>query len=328
MSAVVEGDGRVFFCSVTYVKNYAILRGFFSFTSATIMNEDLDNMNSNERRPTRKRQRDNGSQTDEESIVDSGHCCDASMNMQRMEAKIDQLLALLPEFEALKTRLTEVELENKELRNTLDFNGRELAELKATVAYTCSQIAVNREDQKKLKAEVHKQKCRNIKLEGYTRRENIKIFNLPEIRGETPSHTEELVRSMFEEKMNISKEDVDDIQFERVHRLPTRKNSVNPAKPRPIIAKFSFYQDKQFVWSSVKNLKNTGIGLSNDYPKEIDDIHGKLYPVLKNAKLEKQQAFFKVDKLIINGQVYRGKETENLPYYGEIMSSAYADGEL
>ena len=140
-SAVVEGDGRVFFCSVTYVKNYAILRGFFSFTSAAIMNEDLDNMDSNERRPTHKRQRDNGSQTDEESIVDSSHCCDASMNMQRMEAKIDQLLALLPEFEALKTRLTEVELENKELRNTLDFNGRELAELNATVAYTCSQIA-------------------------------------------------------------------------------------------------------------------------------------------------------------------------------------------
>ena len=157
---------------------------------------------------------------------------------------------------------------------------------------------MNREDQKKLKAEVHKQKCRNIKLEAYTRRENIKIFNLPEIRGETPSHTEELVRSMFEEKMNISKEDVDDIQFERVDRLPTHKNSLNPAKPRPIIAKFSFYQDKQFVWSSVKNLKNTGIGLSNDYPKEIDDIHGKLYPVLKNTKREKQQAFFKVDKLI------------------------------
>ena len=133
---------------------------------------------------------------------------------------------------------------------------------------------------------------------------------------------------MFEEKMNISKEDVDDIQFERVHRLPTRKNSLNPAKPRPIIAKFSFYQDKQFVWSSVKNLKNTGIGLSNDYPKEIDHIHGKLYPVLKNAKREKQQAFFKVDKLIINGQVYRGKETENLSCYGEIMSSAHADGEL
>lgn len=54
--------------------------------------------------------------------MDSGHCYDASVNMQRMEAKIDQLLALLPEFEALKTRLTEVEEENRQLRNTVNFN--------------------------------------------------------------------------------------------------------------------------------------------------------------------------------------------------------------
>lgn len=159
-----------------------------------LMNEDLDNKDSNERRPTNKRQRDNGFQTDEESMVDSGHCYDASVNMQRMEAKIDRLLALLPEFEALKTRLTEVEEENRQLRNTVNFNERELAGLKVSVANTCSQTAVNGEDLRKLKAEVHKQKCRNIKLEAYTRRENIKIFNLQEIRGDTERHTEELVR--------------------------------------------------------------------------------------------------------------------------------------
>ena len=98
------------------------------------------------------------------------------------------------------------------------------------MAYTCSQIAVNLKDQKKLKAEVHKQKCRNIKLEAYIRRENIKIFNLPEIRGETPSYAEELVRSILEEQMYISNEDVDDIRFERIHRLLTRQNAGNSAK--------------------------------------------------------------------------------------------------
>ena len=63
------------------------------------------------------------------------------------------------------------------------------------------------------------------------------------------------------------------------------------------------------------------VGISHDYPKEIDVIHEKLYPVLKKAKQGKQSAFFKVDKLIINGQVYRGVETEKLPYYGLIMNS-------
>lgn len=277
----------------------------------------------------RKRQREYGSQTDEECLVARGHCCDASENMKRLEAKIDQLLAVLPELEALKTRLIEVEKENKELRNAVSSSQEELTELKVSMVNTCSLAADNADELNKLKAEIQQQKCRNIKLEAYTRRENIKIFNLLEIRGETPRDTEELVKSMFEEKMNISKEDVDEIRFERVQRMPTRRNQDNPTKPRPVIAKFSFYQDKQFVWSSVKNLKDTGIGLSHDYPKEIDDIHAKLYPVLKKAKREKQQAFFKVDKLIINGQVYKGKETDNLPYYGLIMSSnSQADGEL
>ena len=73
--------------------------------------------------------------------------------------------------------------------------------------------------------------------------------------------------------------------------------------------------------SWMSTIIQSGIGLSHDFPREIDMIHEKLYPVLKKAKKEKQSAFFQVDKLIINGQVYRGLKTTNLPYYGKIMSS-------
>ena len=155
---------------------------------------------------------------------------------------------------------------------------------------------------------------RNIKLEAYTRRENLKLFNIEE--KDENVDTEEIVRKTLVEKMNIPKGDVERIRFERVHRMRTRKAS---SKPRPVIAKFSFYQDKEFVWSFVKNLKGSGIGISNDFPKEIDEIHEKLYPILKKAKQDRQSAYFKVDKLIINGQVYRGKETEDLLHYGAIM---------
>ena len=59
------------------------------------------------------------------------------------------------------------------------------------------------------------------------------------------------------------------------------------------------------MWSFVKNLKGSGIGIANDFPKQIDEIHQKLYPVFKEAKRTGQKASFKVDKLIISGQVYR-----------------------
>ena len=287
------------------------------------MNEELKEaaLNTEEKCIPRKRQReDTGSQTDEDCV--SGHCCDASASITKLEAKIDKLLDLFTEIASLKVRLTEVEEENKQLKKATEYTGKELTDLKTCVANMCSQTACGTEDMMNLNMEIQHLKCRNIKLEAYTRRESIKIYNIQEIEGETPRGTEDLDHSMMEEKMKISREDMNEIRFERVHRLPTRRNPRRSKNTRPVIAKFSFYQDKEFVWSKVKNLKGTKIGISNDYPKEIEEIHTKLYPVLKKAKQEKQSAFFKVDKLIINGQVFKGTETENLPYYGSIMDSA------
>ena len=68
----------------------------------------------------------------------------------------------------------------------------------------------------------------------------------------------------------------------------------------------------------MKNLKVSDIGISENYPRQVD-IHKTLYPVLKKAKQEKKKAFFNFDKLIIDGQIYHGKETKKLPFYGNIM---------
>ena len=56
----------------------------------------------------------------------------------------------------------------------------------------------------------------NIKLEAYIRRQNIQIFGIEDKRGESITRTEELVRIMMCEKMNIPKEDIKPFQFERV----------------------------------------------------------------------------------------------------------------
>ena len=251
----------------------------------------------------------------------SGHCCDASASIIKLEAKIDKLLDLFTEIASVKDRLTEVEEENKQLRKAAEYTGKELTDLKTCVANMCSQTASGTAEMQNHNMEIQQLKCRNIRLEAYTRRESIKIYNLQEIEGETPRDTEKLVCSMMEEKMKNSRVDMNEIRFERVHRLPTRHNP-RSMNTRPVIAKFSFYQNKEFIWSKVKNLKGTKIGISHDHHKEIEAIHTKLYPVLKKAKQEKQSAFFKVDKLIINGQVYNGIETENLPYYSSITNSA------
>ena len=41
--------------------------------------------------------------------------------------------------------------------------------------------------------------------------------------------------------------------------------------------------------------------------------------MLKTAKQEKRVAYFKVEKLIIDGSLYRVPETETFPLYGRLM---------
>ena len=102
---------------------------------------------------------------------------------------------------------------------------------------------------------------------------------MPEIRGETPSDTEVLVKICLKEKMNISKEDVDEIglSVSIVCQLDVTKLtliSLDLSSQNLVSTKAN-----NLYGSSVKNVEDTGIGFSRDYPKEIYDIHAKLLSV-------------------------------------------------
>ena len=84
----------------------------------------------------------------------------------------------------LKVRLTDVEEENKELKKAAEYTGKELADLKTCLANMRSQLASSTNEMQNLNMEIKQLKCRNIKLEAYTRPESIKIYNLEEIEGE------------------------------------------------------------------------------------------------------------------------------------------------
>ena len=86
----------------------------------------------------------------------------------------------------------------------------------------------NAEEFKSLEKEVFMLKRRNIRLEAYTRRESIKIFNMKEDEASSDISTEPLVRDMFRDKMKIPEKDVERIHFERVHRIASCKPSSKP----------------------------------------------------------------------------------------------------
>ena len=110
--------------------------------------------------------------------------------------------------------------------------------------------------------------------------------------------TEDTLYIFMEEKLKIEEEEASDICIERAHRLGKRKND---NKPRPIIAKFNFHEDKEHILFIAYKLAGTGLGISQDFPQETR----RLVKVLKDAKKEGREAKLVYDKLYIDGQRYR-----------------------
>ena len=77
-------------------------------------------------------------------------------------------------------------------------------------------------------------------------------------------------------ELKISKEEVDDISLERVHRIG--KSSPTDAKPGLPIAKFTYHKDKEFVVSHAPSLRDTKVAVARDFPKEIVDKRKLLLP--------------------------------------------------
>ena len=97
-------------------------------------------------------------------------------------------------------------------------------------------------------------------------------------------------------------ENAKEIFIERAHRVGKPRSD---GKPRPIIAKFSFFKDKDFVLSKAPILAGTNFGVSPDFPKEIVDIRKSLLPHLKAARKRGCTAKLVYDKLYIDGQLFQ-----------------------
>lgn len=92
-------------------------------------------------------------------------------------------------------------------------------------------------------------------LEQYSRRNNLRLYGLPE--SDAGLGVDEVVLKLCKEKMglNIRSEAID-----RAHRLGQQRGG----KPRPIIIKFVDYKTREMLFKNRKMFKNTGLSLFED----------------------------------------------------------------
>ena len=265
----------------------------------------------------KKRMRERGSQTDGEQHEHGCAMCNTKLN--DIQCKLDKLISVLPEIQNLKIQVATLEKENEQLKESLELTQAEVEGLKEQASVTAATLKATTAKIVKLE-ELER---RAVKQECFNRRNNIKFFGISDNEQESPEDTEAVLRNFLDKEMKFSKKHLDEIEFERVHRIPTRVREEKPNQhPRPVIAKVSFFKDKQQIKSHIKHLpRGKKFGVADDFPKEVDEIRKELYPVLKKAKRDHKTAFFNIEKLIIDKSVYRGPETKNFTLYGRIMDN-------
>ena len=111
------------------------------------------------------------------------------------------------------------------------------------------------------------------------------------------------MRNYIIKQLKVTPAEMRNIGIERAHRIGTPKRG----KARPIIAKFSFFKEKEYIRSQAKNLSGTNFGLAEDYPKEILQVRKELIPNLREAKEKGKKASIRFDKLIVDGKLFAGK---------------------
>ncbi|KAL0165957.1 hypothetical protein M9458_037801, partial [Cirrhinus mrigala] len=144
----------------------------------------------------------------------------------------------------------------------------ENASLRDSVKSLTENVTHLSEENKKIKETV-------IDLQARSMRDNLVFSGIPE------SAAEATVKTFIKTYLKLLEDTVENICFERVHRLGAKKPGA--PRPRPIVAKFGYFKQKE-------QLKGTDFSV-NDHDANL---------IQKGS-----QAAIAVDRLYVDGRLYR-----------------------
>jgi len=238
---------------------------------------------------------------------------DIHKKLEKLDSIEDSVKKLNASFGKLEGRIKSLEAEHtstkqeiEELKQSLNSNEddkRELSEkLKSLEKKTDPRITALEKENNELRILVKEIEDKNLYLEAYSRRENVKFENIPEERDRNGSEdTERVLRSFLGRELGFS--DAENVEIQRVHRVGKNKEG----KPRPILARFLRYKDCEKLFSLGRRLRETDYRMYQDLPFEIVERRKVQMDTFKKARRNNISAGFskaQPDKLYIRGKLW------------------------
>lgn len=139
-------------------------------------------------------------------------------------------------------------------------------------------------------------------------RDNLLFMNIPEVRqpnqaGRPYEDTERVLADFLHDNLQM-----DNIPFERVHRITN--NHYRRDGPRPIVAKFTFFKDREEVRRRSYMLRGTHFGINEQFPEEIESKRRELYPIARHFRKEQKRVAMVRDKLYVDGREIRADDVD------------------
>jgi len=165
---------------------------------------------------------------------------------------------------------------------------------------TKSSLAALQKENDELRANFKLIEDKNLYLEAYSGRKNIKFENIPE-QETNKEDTEMALRTFLETELGLG--DATNVEIQRVHRLGKKKGE----NPRPKLARFLRYKDCEKLLSLGHHLRGTNYKMYQDLPFEIVKRRRAQMETFKKARRNNNPTAFskaQPDKLFITGKLW------------------------
>lgn len=231
--------------------------------------------------------------------------------------KIDKEIAALKC--ELKEDIKSVRVELNDATKSLNAAWEEVSLLQKNNKILQQQLDSIAEENVKLKEDFEALRVRIVKQEDYSRRENLRFYNIPENDEETNDDCIQKVKQVLSDLGAPS-----DIKFHAIHRTGkpntnygASSTSEGEPRPRPILARFVSRMDSESIWFMRKELlkspRFSTVLIDKDLSPESARERAKLRAAYKKAKdLNIEKVFIKGKNLIINSSKY---SVNTLPEY-------------
>lgn len=231
-----------------------------------------------------------------------------------MEVMVKHLTERIQSLESTVSSLTASlefsQREIDELKNAMKDNDKEKSEYRKTIDTLTHHTESLQQQIKSIEERVNQQ-------EDFSRRNNIRISGVAEPNSEeTFEQTAVMVSSLLADKLELP-----GVGLERAHRVGQRRDG----RPRPIVARFSRYCDREAAMRNARKLRGTNIYFNDDLCAASQSVKNAQMPQLKQARAEGKIAYFRHTKLIVKDRLVAQKPSVTQTSVNETSSTPDRD---